>query len=147
MTVIFIPLTLFFICRENISRRNKIFVAIFYIVIIIGIGVTIEYFIITYGISTFDSHDFWRAFNAFSYQMRLDSFIVLFLLPLTVGLFLVSKRNLQADSILVLIMGVILMQPILAGLTGQSSEPYRFIPLIIFFAIGVVTLFSKKKTS
>ncbi len=144
LTVIFIPLTLFFICRANISRRNKIFVAIFYIVIIIGIGVTVEYFIITYGISTFNSHDFWRAFNAFSYQMRLDSFIVLFLLPLTVGLFLVSKRNLQADSILVLIMGVILMQPILAGLTGQSSEPYRFMPLIIFFAIGVGTLFSKK---
>jgi len=144
LTIIFIPLTLFFICRAKISRRNKIFVAIFYIVIIIGIGFTVEYFIISYGITTFDSHDFWRAFNAFSYQMRLDSFIVLFLLPLTVGLFLVSKRNLQADSILVLIMGVILMQPIMAGLTGQSSEPYRFMPLIIFFGIGVGTLFSKK---
>ena len=96
---------------------------------------------------SFDSHDFWRAFNAFSYQLRFDALIVIFLLPLTIGLFISSRKKgiVQADSILVLIMGMLLVQPILSALTINVSEPYRFMPLVIFFAMGVGTLLSKKE--
>lgn len=130
----------------KIPRQKKIFVGISYVAMLIGIAATIEYLGISPGITSFDSHGFWLAFNAFSYQMRLDAIIVLFLLPLTVGLFLVSRRNLQANSILVLIMGMILSQPILAGFTDQSSEPYRYMPLIIFFAMGVGTILKKRSS-
>ena len=34
--------------------------------------------------------------------------------------------------------------PLLAGLTVITLEPYRQIPLVIFFAIGVGILFSNK---
>ena len=145
-TAIFLPLTLFFIFMAKIPRQKKIFVGISYVAMLIGIAAAIEYLGISPGITSFDSHGFWLAFNAFSYQMRLDGIIVLFLLPLTVGLFLVSRRNLQANSILVLIMGMILSQPILAGFTDQSSEPYRYMPLIIFFAMGVGTILKKRSS-
>ncbi len=145
-TAIFLPLTLFFIFVAKIPRQKKIFVGISYVAMLIGVATAIEYLGISPGITSFDSHDFWLAFNAFSYQMRLDGIIVLFLLPLTVGLFLVSRRNLQANSILVLIMGMILSQPILAGFTDQSSEPYRYMPLIIFFAMGVGTILKKRSS-
>ncbi len=143
-TAIFLPLTLFFIFIAKIPRQKKIFVGISYVAMLIGVAAAIEYLGISPGITSFDSHGFWLAFNAFSYQMRLDGIVVLFLLPLTVGLFLVSRRNLQANSILVLIMGMILSQPILAGFTDQSSEPYRYMPLIIFFAMGVGTILKKR---
>ena len=145
-TAIFLPFTLFFIFMAKIPRQKKIFVGISYVAMLIGVAAAIEYLGISPGITSFDSHGFWLAFNAFSYQMRLDGIIVLFLLPLTVGLFLVSRRNLQANSILVLIMGMILSQPILAGFTDQSSEPYRYMPLIIFFAMGVGTILKKRSS-
>ena len=145
-TAIFLPLTLFFIFMAKIPRQKKFFVGISYVAMLIGVAAAIEYLGISPGITSFDSHGFWLAFNAFSYQMRLDGIIVLFLLPLTVGLFLVSRRNLQANSILVLIMGMILSQPILAGFTDQSSEPYRYMPLIIFFAMGVGTILKKRSS-
>ncbi len=145
-TAIFLPFTLFFIFIAKIPRQKKIFVGISYVAMLIGVAAAIEYLGISPGITSFDSHAFWLAFNAFSYQMRLDGIIVLFLLPLTVGLFLVSRRNLQANSILVLIMGMILSQPILAGFTDQSSEPYRYMPLIIFFAMGVGTILKKRSS-
>jgi len=145
-TAIFLPLTLFFIFVAKIPRQKKIFVGISYVAMLIGVATAIEYLGISPGITSFDSHGFWLAFNAFSYQMRLDGIIVLFLLPLTVGLFLVSRKNLQANSILVLIMGVILSQPILAGFTDQASEPYRHMPLIIFFAMGVGTILKKRSS-
>jgi hypothetical protein len=45
---------------------------------------------------------------------------------------------------MILIMGMILSQPITASFTNQASEPYRFIPLIVFCAVGVGVMFSKK---
>lgn len=145
-TAIFLPFTLFFIFIAKIPRQKKIFVGISYVAMLIGVAAAIEYLGISPGITSFDSHGFWVAFNAFSYQMRLDGIVVLFLLPLTVGLFLVSRRNLETNSILVLIMGMILSQPILAGFTDQASEPYRHMPLIIFFAVGVGTILKKRSS-
>jgi len=40
---------------------------------------------------------------------------------------------------------VLLSGPILAGMTDQTNQPYRFIPVIVFFAIGVGMLFPKIK--
>ena len=58
----------------------------------------------------------------------------------------VSKNKLKhADSILILIFGTIIASPILVTFTYHYEIlPYRFIPLLVFFSIGVGMFFSKK---
>ena len=142
-------MTLFFIYRAKTSNKKKVALAISYGILLIGIIILIQNTGFFPDTISFDSHDFWRAFNAFSYQLRFDALIVIFLLPLTIGLFISSRKKgiVQADSILVLIMGMLLVQPILSALTINVSEPYRFMPLVIFFAMGVGTLLSKKEVN
>lgn len=145
ITSIFLPMTLFFMYRTSMPKQKKILLTISYgIVIIIGAAAIIGGSNIGASTSPFDSHDFWMAFNAISYQLRYDGLVLVFLLPLTVGLFILRKEIAHADSIMVLIMGILLSQPVTAAFTNQSSEPYRFMPLIIFFAIGVGMIFAKK---
>jgi len=68
---------------------------------------------------------------------------MLFMILLIVGLFLVSKSGVKhGESIMVLISGMLLIAPILTGFTNQ---PYRFVPLVVFFAIGVGVLLSKRQ--
>ena len=64
------------------------------------------------------------------------------------GLFIKSKNGLkQADSILVLIAGSILAGPLVSSVTDfYFILPYRFIPFIVFMAIGIGIIFSKKTT-
>jgi len=40
-----------------------------------------------------------------------------------------------------------LTAPILTGFTDQTNQPYRFVPLVVFFAVGVGVLLSKKKSN
>jgi uncharacterized membrane protein len=90
-------------------------------------------------------NDFWMGFSSFALQMRLDTIIILFLLPLVFGLFLRSKNNKHANSILVLVVGVLLSAPLLAGISDQTNQPYRFMPLVVFFATGIGMLFSRTR--
>ena len=69
--------------------------------------------------------------------MRLDSVFLLFLLPVIVGLFIISKSNRYANSILVLIAGTLLMAPFVTGITDLTNQPYRFLPFLVFFSVGV----------
>jgi len=38
-----------------------------------------------------------------------------------------------------------LTAPLLTGFTEQTNQPYRFVPLIVFFAMGVGVLLSRRK--
>jgi len=65
-------------------------------------------------------------------------------LPLIVGLFFTSRHGFrEADSITFLILGM-LLSALLIPAFGMATQPYRFIPLIVFFAMGVGILLSKK---
>ena len=148
LTAIFVPLTFFFVHQSSISRRKKILIAISYIIIIIS-GII---FFITgtrvVGITAFNYHGFLMALNAIAFQIRYDVLLLVFILPLIIGLFVASRKGVaHADSILLLIIGMLLSQSILVGFTDQHSEQYRFVPLIIFFAVGVGTLLSKKSNT
>ena len=44
-----------------------------------------------------------------------------------------------------MISGVIISNPILLAMTEITSQPYRFIPLLIFLAIGVGMILTRKK--
>ena len=95
----------------------------------------------------FNYSDFWSGFSVWAFQLRFDTLIMLFILPLTVGLFMVSRKGIpEADSILVLIFGILLLAPLLSGLTSFNVQQYRFMPLVVFFAMGVGILLSKKIT-
>jgi len=151
LTAIFLPMTLFFTYRAEISTRKKIYILISYFVIVtagaVGILFTGGSAIIglTPGNLTFDVTDFLAGFTVWSFQLRSDIFFLMFILPLTVGLFLVARKDiLHADSILVIIVGIILAMPLMAAMTGYNLHPYRYVPLIVFFGIGVGMLFSNK---
>ena len=80
--------------------------------------------------------------------MQLDPFVVLCILPLIIGLFIKSLKGLkQADSVLVILAGSILAGPLISSVTDfYFILPYRFIPFIVFMAIGIGIIFSKKTT-
>lgn len=145
LTAVFIPLTFFFTYRTEMPRKKKLFVVLSYLAItIIGLVITLHGTGIV-NVTGFKYYDFWLAYNAISYQLRYDGFILLFLLPLSVGLFLASRKGIyHSDSIMLLILGMIITQPILAAVTDQHAEPYRLMPLVVFFAIGVGTTISKR---
>lgn len=147
LTAIFLPLSLYFILRSNISKNKKIILSISTsVVIVVGgmasvsgvLGDMSQY-------EEFDEKEFWMGFSSFSYQLRFDGIVILFMLPLIVGLFIASRNRIRhADSIMVLISGMLIITPILTAFTDQTNQPYRFVPLLTFFAIGVGILLSKR---
>lgn len=146
MSVFFLPMTLFFIYRSNLSRKKKFQIfASYLIMIILGLSIVFLTNIYLSYKFTYDNHEFWSGFTSIASQFRFDGLIIVFLLPLTIGLFILSRKGFkQGESIMVLILGMLVLAPIISGFTTYTNNPYRFIPLVIFFAIGVGALFSKK---
>ena len=147
LTAAFLPMTIFFIYRSSISRQKKIRIVTLYGVILIC-GISFLFFTDLSLIPTkfqFDTHDFWGGFNAVHTSLRFDPLVLLFILPLIVGLFFTSRGGLkEADSISFLIFGILLTAILIPALSGAINVPYRFVPLIVFFAMGVGVLLSKK---
>ena len=148
LTATFLPMSLYFILRSNISRKPKMITAGITAGIILAGGMaSIGGFSGTQGIQEeFNEKEFWMGFTSFAYQLRFDGLVMLFMIPLMVGLFLVSRSGIKhGESIMVLISGMLLMTPILTAFTNQTNQPYRFVPLVVFFAIGVGVLLSKRQ--
>jgi len=146
VTLMFLPMTFFFTYRANISKKQKIYTAISYVVIIIvGIAVmflfdvTLEEDIPTGSIST---KQFWNGIASIGFSLRFDELFLIFLFPLIFGLFLTSKKGIkQADAILFLIIGIF-FSIAFASFLGMTNQPYRLVIFIVFFAVGVGTLLS-----
>ena len=151
LTVVFLPMTLFLVFRSKSSRKNKITLTISYLIIIgiLAVGVlVISNSPYSNTLTNFDIVEFWNGFTAWAFQLRIDGLVLVFLLPLIVGLFLKARQgNQDLDSILVLITGILFAAPLLAGFTEFNLHPYRWIPLIVFFAIGVGALLSKSSAN
>jgi len=151
LSAVYLPMTLFFTWRSNLPQNTKLYITLSYVGVavaaslgILVLGADVGGGITTGGL-TFDDNDFWSGFTAMSYHLRFDYFLLIFILPLTVTLLLASRRGIfHADSMLVLMGGIILAMPLLAGITGFNLHPYRWIPLLVFFAISVGVLFSKR---
>jgi len=149
-TAFFFPMSLFFIYRANMPKRRKIIIAISYGVIL---GISVVVLLAddaVYGeVLRVDFSKFWIGFTAWSYQMRFDFLIILSILPLVVGLFFTSRRGIkEADAVLVLILGSLLTGPVLASFTDfYYILPYRYMPLVVFFSMGVGILLSRNTSS
>ena len=142
----FFLMTLFTTYRSQISRRTKAAILISYVVTVsaaialVFLGDTVYPDIIDVNYSKFI-----LGFQVIIAQLRFDLFFIMLLLPVTVGLMFLSKNKLKhADSILILIFGTIIASPILVAFTYHYEIlPYRFIPLLVFFSIGVGMFFAK----
>jgi len=144
---VFFPSTIFYICRAKISSKKKIWAICSYVGAILVILAVFSFGNSIYNdIIEISDSEFFLALNTLGYTLRYDAFIILSILPITVGLFFVSRRGiLQADSILVLILTSLLAGPFISMLTEfYFVLPYRFLPLIVFVAIGIGIFFSKK---
>jgi len=155
-TVAFLPMTLFFIYRTNFTRQKKIRILLYYgIALISFVGLVLATgtsLFLTELDETFEPkltadklnfHEFLAGFTAFYSSLRLDGLILVFILPCIIGLFFASrKRVLHADSIMFMILIMLLSAPFLVGSSDFINAPYRFVPLVVFFAIGVGVLLS-----
>ncbi len=148
LTLAFLPMSVYFILRSQISNKQKIIVSgITAGIIITGSIASIGGFLPIQSIEEgFSAKEFQIGFTSFAYQLRFDGLIMLFTIPLIVGLFIATRNNIKhGESIMVFISGILLIAPILTGFTNQTNQPYRFVPLVVFFAIGVGVLLSKKQ--
>jgi len=142
----FFLMTLFTTYRSQISRRTKTAILISYVVTVsLAIALVFLGDTIYPGVIDINYSKFILGFQVIITQLRFDLFFIMTLLPVTVGLMFLSKNKLkQADSILILIFGTIIASPILVTFTYHYEIlPYRFIPLLIFFSIGVGMFFAK----
>ena len=145
ITITFIPMSIFFVISSNIPKKKKAFVVLVSTIIIAGGGIVFatQNLDETKG-SGWNSDEFWTGMSSFANQIRHDGLVVLFVLPLVFGLFMISKRARYANSIMLMIAGMLVIVPLISGLTEITNQPYRFIPLVFFFAVGVGTLLSKR---
>ena len=141
-------INIFFIYRAEISKKTKYLLLASYAIII-----SITYFIfqnqsdIIYDqIIKIDFNSFLNGFTGWGNSMQLDPFVMLSIVPLTIGLFFKSLKGVkQSDSILIMIMGTILAGPLIALVTDfYFILPYRFIPFIVAVAIGIGVFLSKE---
>jgi len=147
LTVAFLPMSLYFIARSSLPKRSKIYSLASYGVVIMILVAAFAVFrkILPGGDTGFNGVEFWQGFASMVMQLRFDYVILIFLLPVTVLLFFASRREiLHADSILIMILGVLLTSPFLVAITNQTNQPYRFVSLTVFFAIGVGVLLSNR---
>jgi len=145
LTAAFLPMSIFFVLSSNIPKKKKAFVVLVSVVIIAGGGIVFatQNLAETENIA-WNSDKFWAGMSTFANQIRHDGLVILFILPLIFGLFMVSKRSRYANSIMVMIAGMLVIVPLISGFTEMTNQPYRFVPLVFFFAIGVGTLLSKR---
>ena len=143
----FLLMTAFLVYRSHIARNKKIQMLFLYAIIIV---ISITIFILSHsvyaGLLDVDFSRFWIGLNAWGNQMRFDLLVISCILPLVVGLFLKSTKGIrEADSVMILILGALLAGPILTVFTSfYTIHPYRFVPLVVFFAMGVGTLLASK---
>jgi len=147
LTVAFLPMSLYFVARSSLPKRSKIYLLASYGIVITILAIAFAVFrkILPGGDTGFNDVEFWQGFSAMVMQLRFDYIILIFLLPVTVLLFFASRKGvLHADSMLIMILGVLITSPFLVAITNQTNQPYRFVSLTVFFAISVGVLLSNR---
>jgi len=143
-------MTLFFAGKSSISKKVKLGLLVSYVAIV-GISIMIIFSgdTIYPSVIEINSSKFFIGIATFAPLLRYDIFLLMTILPVVIGLtFLGRNSSTHSDSILFLILGTLLAGPILIVFTNfYEILPYRYIPLIVFFAIGVGMFFSKKPIS
>jgi len=147
ITVMMLPITIIVTLLSDIPRNKKIFVIITHIaILLVSIGIFQVSNTIYVNVIDINVSEFLIGFSTLAFNLRFDVFLLLFLLPVSIGLFLKAKKgDRNSISLMVLMCGTILVTPVLEMLTDfYFVYPYRYIPLLVFFAISIGHIFSKK---
>ena len=135
------------ICDKNFYFNQKKLLLLISYVAIIGISALVVFSgdTIYPNVIQIDPSKFFIGLATFGPLLRYDFLLLMTILPIVVGLTLLAKNSFkETDSILFLILGTLLAGPILIMFTNfYEILPYRYIPLIVFFAIGIGMFFSK----
>jgi len=147
----FLILNVFYVIRSELDSKTKLRIMISYgIVILVMLGLFTLGNTIYDDIIHIDFNRFMNSLSDFSSQMRFDYFMLMTILPVTIGLLFISRTGIvHAESLLFFISVLLLAGPLVALLTDfYVILPYRFIPLIAFFSIAVgVIIFRNVKSS
>ena len=146
--VLWLPISILVTLLSDIPKKKKIFVISTHVIVIIISLIIFQYSDAIYGnVVDIELSEFWIGFTTLAFNLRFDVLLLLFLLPVSAGLFLKARKgDKNSISIIVLICGTILVTPVLEMITDfYFVYPYRYVPLVVFFAIGLSTLFSKNK--
>ena len=147
----FLILNVFYVIRSELDSKTKLRIMISYgIVILVMVGLFTLGNTIYDDIIHIDFNRFMNSLSDFSSQMRFDYFMLMTILPVTIGLFFLSRSGIvHAESLLFFISVLLLAGPLVALLTDfYVILPYRFVPLIAFFAIAMgVIIFRNTKSS
>ena len=147
----FLILNVFYVIRSELNSKTKLRIIISYgIIILIMLGLFAMGNTIYDDVVHIDFNRFMNSLSDFSSQMRYDHFMLVMVLPITIGLFFTARAGLiQAESLLFFISVLLLAGPLVALLTDfYVILPYRFIPLIAFFSISIgVVIFKNTKSS
>jgi hypothetical protein len=147
LTVIFIPMTLFFTLNSEISKRKKILVITPYLImgLIFAVSTQIKGLVPDIPPISPNFQRFLDGFTSVSFQLRNDWLVLFCIIPLVIALYIRAKQKIfYAYSAMIFITWTLFSSPLLSGLTFYTLEPYRQIPVVIFFAIGVGILFSNR---
>ena len=147
----FLILNVFYVVRSELDSKTKLRIMISYgIVILVMLGLFTLGNTIYDDIIHIDFNRFMNSLSDFSSQMRFDYFMLMTILPVTIGLLFISRTGIvHAESLLFFISVLLLAGPLVTLLTDfYVILPYRFIPLIAFFSIAVgVIIFRNVKSS
>ena len=147
----FLILNVYYVLRSKLDSKTKLRLMISY-----GIVILVMFGLFTIGntiyddIVQIDTNRFMNSLSDFSSQMRFDSFLLIMILPVTIGLFFVARSGtIHAESLLFFIPSLLLAGPLVALLTDfYVILPYRFVPLLAFFAISTaIVIFRNSKLS
>ena len=142
----FFLMTLYFTYRSEIKKREKYLIFGSYIIIIL-VAICIIFLgkSIYTDIIDIEPSRFFLGFADIAMQFRFDIFFTIMILPVIIGLYVLSKNTSNTDIIHSLILGTIVFSPILITFTYfYDILPYRHIPTLVFFAIGIGLFFSTK---
>ena len=147
----FLILNFYYLMRSDNNRSTKIRTSISYgVIILIMLGLFSIGNTIYDDIIYVDFNRFMNSLSDFSSQMRFDTFLLIMILPTTIGLFFAARNGVKhAESMLFFIPCLLLAGPLVALATDYFVIlPYRFIPLIVFFSISVgIVMFRNTKSS
>ena len=147
----FLILDIYYVLKSENTRTTKIRTIISYVImIVIMIGLLSVVNTVYGNIILVDFDRFVNSFADFSSQMRYDSFLLIMLLPVTIGLFFAARKGLRhADSMLFFIPSLLLFGSLLTLITDSYvTLPYRFVPFITFFSISTsLIIFNNVKTT
>ena len=146
--VLWLPVSILITLLSDLPKNKKIFVITTHVIVIIISLIIFQYSDSVYqNVIDIEPSEFWIGFTTLAFNLRFDVVLLLLLLPVTAGLFLKARKgDKNSISLIVLICGTILVTPILEMITNYYFVyPYRYVPLVVFFAIGLSTLFSKTK--